>query len=234
MEKIKGMVSVVIPLYEQYEFIDFAIDSVAVQSYKNLEIIVVDDCSPQRKLWQYRSMVDWLKMAEHITYIDHATNCGLSQTRNTGIATARGEWILPLDADDRIHWDMIRKCMETAEQDKADIVSTWLETFGAYVKVSKPFNHPSYNDLLVSNRINCCSLFKKEVWEKVGGYDTSMKLGYEDYMFWLDATKAGYKISVVQEILFYYRKHKGLSMLDGAKLNRDSIYSHLNTRHKLR
>jgi GT2 family glycosyltransferase len=57
------------------------------------------------------------------------------------------------------------------------------------------------------NQLISGSLFKREVWETIDGYDEAMVEGYEDFDFWYRAVKAGYKITVVKEPLYWYRKH---------------------------
>lgn len=73
-------------------------------------------------------------------------------------------------------------------------------------------------------------MFRKSMWEKIGGYDESMRLGYEDWEFWLRAVKNGYRVTVVSEPLFLYRKH-GRSMVDGASEHQKEIINYIHNKN---
>lgn len=221
-------VSIVIPCYNHYDFIDDAIRSAEKQTYKNKEIIIVDDCSNLSLHEQVR--IEMYYTERGIRWIQHDKNLGLSAARNTGIRHAIGDLILPLDADDKIHPTYIEKAVKIYEQGTYHIISSYLETFGKYVRISRPPACPSYAEFKLANRINCCSLFSKAMWHALDGYDEKMRIGYEDYEFWCRALKSGYKVYTIQEILFYYRKHLGPSMLTYAKEKRKEIMDYM--RHK--
>jgi hypothetical protein len=198
------LVSIVIPLYNYGRYLGETIQSALNQTYKNIEIICVDDCSSD----------DSVEVASKypVRVIKHEKNKGLAETRNTGIRAARGEYILPLDSDDWLHKDFIKYTLAL----NTDIASTGQRQFGEKNFVYIPMLAPTFEDFKRGNQINCCSLYKKEVWEKVGGYKSG-KI-FEDWYFWLEATYAGFKVKTVQYPLFFYRIHKG-SMLD--KIKRD-------------
>lgn len=214
MEKMT--VTVVIPCYKQAHFLPEAVESVKNQTYKDIEIIVVDDGSPDntsevanklgvRCIWQL--------------------NKGLSAARNTGIRAAKGQYILPLDADDKLHPEFLAKTMPYME--KYDIVSTWLRTFGNENRTwGSDKLEPTYGLMKSQNQINCCSLFTKKMWQSVGGYDENMKDGFEDWEFWLRCINQRYRIRIVPEHLFFYRKH-GVSMLRDAMQKRDNILEYM-------
>jgi GT2 family glycosyltransferase len=116
------------------------------------------------------------------------------------------------------------------EADKGyDIISTGLQFFGNKVGKLKPPPTPSHSEFLVRNQINCCSMYRKIMWEKVGGYDEKMRDGFEDYDFWLRCTAVGYKVRVIQEPLFFYRRH-GPSMITHARENKQKIMAYLRTK----
>lgn len=216
------MVSIVIPCYKQAHFLKDAIESVKCQTYKDYEIIVVNDGSPDNT-----TEVANLLGARCI----EKKNGGLSSARNAGIKAAKGEFILPLDADDKIHPEFLAKTM--ALMSEADIVSTWLRTFGnesrewGYLKLN-----PILSEIRSINPINCCSLFRKSMWKDIGGYDEKMKDGYEDWDFWLSAAEKGYKIKIIPEYLFYYRKHS-VSMLKDARSKHDQILEYMRTKRSV-
>lgn len=222
---IPGRVTIVIPHYNQVQYLEQAIESAIAQTYEDIEIIIVDDGSTHdvgpldRK---YRDRHTWIRFLGK-------TNGGLSSARNYGIKHASGEWILPLDADDKIH----RTYVEKAVRANTDIVSCWIQYFGQQNTLFKITDaQPTHSHFLKRNRINCCSLFRKSMWLDIGGYDENMRDGYEDWEFWIRATAAGYKVVVLQEALFYYRKH-GKSMVDHAIKNKSKIVQYMSSKHKM-
>lgn len=199
------LVSVIIPCYNQAQYLSEAIESVLNQTYNNIEVIVVDDGSPDN--------TEQVARKYPVKYIKKE-NGGVSSARNAGIKASNGKWILTLDADDIIDKDYIKKAVGLN-----DIVSSNLKTFGLENGVwDSPNTYPTFEQELWQNQIHCCSLFKKEIWEKVGGYDENMKNGYEDWDFYTRAMYYGYKTTVIREPLFFYRKH-GKSMIDDARKN---------------
>lgn len=215
-----NQVSIIIPCYKQEEYLDDAINSALNQTVAPLEVIVVFDGSPTRK--------NWINKFDHkkVKVIDKP-NGGVSSARNTGILASKGKYILTLDADDVIEPDFIKKTIGVD-----DVVSTTLKTFGDEERIWDPeMDHPTFKDLVVNNRINCCSLFTREAFDKVGGYDEKMILGYEDWDFWVRVAHAGYKFTVVREPLFRYRKH-GRSMIDGSKEKDTEIRAYMNKKYK--
>lgn len=114
----KGVVSVVLPIYNVEKYLNRCIKSVINQSYKNLEIILVDDGSPDN----CPTLCDeWAKKDNRIKVI-HKKNAGLGYARNTGIENATGEYICFFDSDDYIALDTIEKVYSLAVQEKSDMV----------------------------------------------------------------------------------------------------------------
>ena len=205
-------VSIIIPCYNQAHYLRDAIESALEQTIP-CEVIVVNDGSTDNTSEVAKEYP--VKLIEKV-------NGGLSSARNAGIKEATGEWILPLDSDDIISSDFVEKTIG-----KDDIVGVYQQEFGdSQTKWVNPNLNPKFEDFLKANQTNCCSLFKKEIWEKVGGYDENMRLGYEDWYFWLKSTKAGYNVTIVPEFLFFYRKH-GYSMVSKAKKHHDEIHKYM-------
>ncbi len=166
-------VSVIIPVYKTENFICRCIDSVRRQSYKNLEIILIDDGSPDRC---GEICDDYEKKDERIR-VFHQENQGLSGARNAGIKHSTGEWIYFLDSDDYISSAAIEKMVETAEAGKYDIVVAGY----SIVKIGKKIVDCSTNwqrtdDLAEIRRkiildelpnFACGKLYKKELWKNI-------------------------------------------------------------------
>ena len=107
-----SLVSVIIPVYKVEEYLDRCVESVINQTYTNLEIILVDDGSPDHCP---KMCDDWAKKDDRISVI-HQQNKGLSGARNTGIREAKGDWLYFLDSDDYIIQDCISLMMECVEK----------------------------------------------------------------------------------------------------------------------
>ena len=179
-------VSVIIPCFNQGAFLDEAVDSVLAQTFVDLEIIVVNDgstdASTRHKLNTYR---------RDKTRVVTTDNQGLAAARNNGIAAAAGDYILPLDADDRIAPRYIEEAVAVLEAEPdTGIVYCQARLFGA---VEADWLLPPYSidEMLRDNVIFCSALFRRADWEPVGGYDTGMVYGWEDYEFWLSLIERG-------------------------------------------
>lgn len=135
----------------------------------------------------------------------------LPTARNRGIEKAKGEYIVVLDCDDMLDPTFLEKLIGLD-----DIACPVLQMFGDCFNVwAPPLEHPKHEDFRQANQLFCSALFKRKVWETIGGFDESMKDGYEDWDFWLRATKAGFTVTTIKDILFRYRKH-GHSLVNDA------------------
>jgi len=121
--KQQPLVSVIIPAYNNAEYLGDAIESVLQQTYSNLELIIVNDASPDDTVRVIRGYDD-----SRIRYIVHEHNKGLSAARNTGIQAAMGEFIALLDGDDYFHPEKLRLHMEFMEKN-SDIGATYNARF---------------------------------------------------------------------------------------------------------
>lgn len=205
------LVSIVIPYYEKAEFIGDTVDSALNQSYGNIEVILVDDASRDNPA---ESVLDDAQLSK-IKVIKHDTNLGVSAARNTAIGSARGKYIVPLDADDLLDKDYVLKCVQTAVAGDFDAVYTQMQWFGdsGYLMTPK------------ANLINLLShkegfptfLYKKEVFDKVGGYHEDMLVG-SDHQFILSTAAAGFSMARIGGALWFYRKsNEGLASIDVEK-----------------
>lgn len=192
-------VSVVIPCYNHGEFLGEAIESVRAQEYPDLEIIVVNDGSTDSHTL---SVLDALE--KDIVLIGQS-NQGLAAARNRGIQEAAGEFILPLDADDKIGPGFIRQAVVAMEKDqRVGIVYGQTELFGAKTGL---WRKPDYSmpEMLFENMIVATALYRKADWESVGGYRPAMAYAWEDWDFWLALISRGREVARLEHATFYYR-----------------------------
>lgn len=195
-------VSIIIPCYNHGEYLDDAVGSVLNQTFKDLEIIIVNDGSTDEKT------IEILKnFNKPNTKIINTTNQGLATARNTGIKNSSGKYILPLDADDMINQHYLEKAVNILENNEnTGIVGPTTEFFGTQKGY---FDIPKYKfpDILAGNCLVCSCLFRRDDWEKVGGYNPNMIYGWEDWDFWLSIIELGRDVYQIDEVMFYYRKH---------------------------
>lgn len=197
-------VSVIVPCYKQAEFLDECISSVLEQTFQNWECIIIDDGSPDNT---YETAKKWTEKDTRIKYYKK-NNGGLCSARNYGISLARGKYVLPLDADDKIG----KRYMELALpyfkiNDNIKIVYCKAELFG---EMKGEWHLPKYSlkRILIGNIIFCSAFFPKIEWERIGGYDINMTEGLEDWEFWINMMKEGGEVVKLDTIQFYYRKKK--------------------------
>lgn len=203
---MKPLVSVVVPCYNQGIYLREAVESVLASSYENIEIIIVDDGSTELETLEV-----WKGFSMPKTRVIHQENQGLAMARNNGIAEAKGKYILPLDADDKISSDLIERSVDVLEQDaRVGIVGHQTELFGAEQRVWAP--RYRFPEILGRNCLVCSCMFRREDWALVGGYNSNMVYGWEDHDFWLSIIELGREVFQFDEVMFYYRKH-GVSML---------------------
>lgn len=194
-------ISVIIPCYNLGAYVNEAVDSVLAQTFQDFEIIVIDDGSTDP--FTMRLMENYVRPK---TLVLRTKNQGLATARNMGITQARGKYILPLDADDKIGNSYLEKAsMILDAHPTIGIVYCRARFFGAREEEWRlePF---SIETMLTRNVIFATAMFRKSSWQKVGGYNPIMVHGYEDYDFWislLDREKA--EVYRINEILFYYR-----------------------------
>ncbi len=115
---VKPLVSVIVPVYNVEKYLDDCLNSIKQQTYSNLEIIVVEDCSTDNSLNELQLHLN----DERIKFIQHAENSGLSAARNTGIEAASGEFTMFVDSDDIIDLNFVQACLRAAQEANADVV----------------------------------------------------------------------------------------------------------------
>jgi glycosyltransferase involved in cell wall biosynthesis len=203
------MVSVIISTYNRFELVINAINSVLNQTYKDFEIIVVNDCSDD-------SRYDELEERTDIKYFKLKERSGLpSVVRNFGIKNSNGEWIAFLDDDDTWQPEKLERQMSLTEKYKFICTESYYENQlyakGKYINVwnqKNPENTFEFtNELLKRHNliINSSVLVSRDVLNKVGLISEEKHLrGTEDYDTWLKITSIGYVCYFITEPLLKY------------------------------
>ncbi len=199
-------VTLVVPCFNQGQFLEDALASVFTQTFESFEVVIVDDGSTDPATLAALHGLDWPR-----TRVIRQDNRGLPAARNAGMRAARGRYVVPLDADDELAPGFIAELHAAlGDHPEAAYAHCWAELFGdvAAIWATRPFND---YQILVSNSVVGCVLLRREAWEAVGGYDETMTAGNEDWELWIRLLEAGWEQVQVREPLFRYRKH-GVSM----------------------
>ncbi len=233
----KASISVIIPVYKVEPYLDRCVQSIVDQTYKNLEIILVDDGSPDN----CPAMCDaWAQRDGRIKVI-HKANGGLSDARNAGMATATGEYIAFVDSDDWIAPEMLERLLYTIDQDRSDIA-------GCTVKMVWDDDTP---DELLTVQTNYVldrheaqaalleeKLLKQPVWYKLyrSGIikDIPFEKGkYHEDVFWsYQAVGAAERVSVIDYVGYYYTQRSDSIMGEGYSLKRLDAIEAYEKRYK--
>lgn len=220
-------ISVIVPCFNYGRFLMEAVESVLKQTFRDFEVVIVDDGSSDPETL---SVLQKIEKNHSEIQIIHQKNGGPAKARNWGIESSRGEFFLPLDADDTIEPEMLEKCFqEMIKNPKLGMVYTWVHFFGNDEAIWKSGEYNFY-EFLHSNQATVSALVRKRAWEDVGGYDENMRNGYEDWEFWINLGKAGWFGKLIRESLFNYRRH-GTSITSGAELKHDAIVRYIRTKH---
>ena len=205
--KDKPFFSIIIPCFNQGEFLNDCLDSILNQNYDSWEAILVNDGSTDHT---EKVMKDWSKSDLRINFYSQ-NNQGLSSARNTGLKKAKGEYLIFLDSDDWLYYNCLR-------------------TFASFLNSNSPFElircgyaywdmpngkclhiHQSelydtiYPKILTQNIGPCHSIVICRTFaEKLGGFDPLLK-SCEDWDFWIRAGKMGARINSIKDVLVAYR-----------------------------
>lgn len=219
------LVSVVVPVYNMEHFLPETLDSILASDYPNFEVVIVDDGS---KDGSYRVACSYATKDPRV----HAytqPNEGACAARNHAVRLAKGEFILPFDADDKMSRTFIADAMEVMQND-ADIkvVCPRSEYFG---ERRGEWKLPSFSLHLLArkNMIPICALFRKTDWERVGGYDEHI-VAREDWAFWIAVLKGGGKVVTLPRLSVFYRVRTGSKRVTDRSLKKKVIDA-LNLRH---
>lgn len=220
-------ISVVLPCFNDAEFIEQAIDSVLKQSFKCHEIIVVDDGS--NKLTK-----DVLINIKHkISKLITQENRGQSVARNIGIKNATGNFILVLDSDDFFEPSFCEEAILIFKNNKDTKIVTCYANLLVNDKLALIYK-PSGGELknfLTDNEALGSAMFKKEDWIDCGGYDESMNEGFEDWEFYINLLKKGGNAKVIPLPLYNYRKRENTTTAR-ANLKKYELIRYIHKKHK--
>lgn len=206
------LVSVVVPVYNVEHYLHACLDSIRRQTYPNLEIIVVEDCSTDGSLQTLEPHLADIRLL----LIQHQRNGGLSAARNTGIEAANGEYIMFVDSDDIVDHRLVEACVSSASETGAQVVTYGFMPFDD----GRPINELQYEpyDLLKESKFLNDEYFRLPhfAWLKFihtgllrnSGIRFPVGLYYEDWPFHWHLGLVAETISQLGGSLYHYRQRR--------------------------
>ena len=229
-----SLISVIVPIYNVEKYLDKCVDSIINQTYKNLEIILVDDGSPDNCP---QMCDDYAKKDSRIRVV-HKENGGLSDARNAGMKVATGEYISFIDSDDYISLDFYETLFQTMIDNDSDIVEC------SVVKFYEDNNFDEYrDDLKVTNYETVDALdglisenpFKQHVWNKLYKSSVALDIPYavgklnEDEFWTYQVFGKAKKVTRINKTMYYYFQRNGSIMGNGYNIRRlDALEGKMN------
>lgn len=212
-------VAVVVPCHDYGRYLPDAVASVATQTWRHVQCVIVDDGSDDDS-----ADIAAQLQREHRDLdlgLLRQPNRGVSQARNVGARASSAPLLLQLDADDRLHPEAIARMVATLQANpEIDVVHCDAQEFGDGDQVMAGADRVDTATLRRGNRLNYCGLMRRALFFAVGGY-RDIRGGYDDWDLWLSVAKFGGRFHHLPEILLHYRRH-GASVMDRGR-HRDAI-----------
>lgn len=195
------IISVIMPCYNQAQYMPDALQCLLDQEYPHWECIMVNDGSPDNT---EDVALQWVKKDSRFKYFKKE-NSGVCHTRNYAVKQAVGEYIVPLDGDDKLGPHYFSEAIQTFTKDP-DVRLIYSDTilFGDRNKeiVNPPFE---FEEMLTGNLIHNSAIFRKDDFTESGGYNPNMVYGIEDWDFYLSLLKPEYKVVKLDAFHYHYR-----------------------------
>lgn len=197
------LVSIILPVYNGANYVKTAIKSILSQSYLNIELIVIDDCSTDNTL---DIIFDFQTLDNRIKLIKNSENKKLPYCLNVGHKLAAGEFITWTSHDNILMPNFIQDKMERIKKFNCDFVYSDFEIINPDGKFVKKIITDAPEFLIFKNIVGASFLYKKEIFVKLNGYDENLFL-IEDYDFWI-RTSMNFKMMKHNEVTYKYRIHE--------------------------
>jgi alpha-1,3-rhamnosyltransferase len=214
------LVTIVVITYNSSKYVLKTLESVKVQNYQNIELIITDDASTDNTVEICRN---WLKTNKKRFYnselIINSTNTGVALNCNRGLAVAKGEWLKYVAGDDLMQEDAIAINMDyISSHSLANVIISDKILINAKDEIISHYKHNNhsifnnprilYNELLKGSSLisPITSFFRTKFLNKIGGFDDKIPM-IEDYPLWLKISKNGYPIDYIEKYTMFYRIH---------------------------
>jgi len=224
-------VSVIVTQYNYGHHLEACLDSIRAQTQKDLELVIVDDHSPDDGL---DVATRWLARNESALagyrLIHHTKNMGLAYARNTAFGHASAPYVFVVDADNMLYPTAVARCLEAIKSSGAAAAYTQLEVFDER-KGAGPADFWSKERLKRGNYIDAMALVDKRAWAQVGGYTQLGSPGWEDYDFWCKFIEHDLHAVFVPEMLCRYRWHAKSMTLSETRPAEAALILEMSMRH---
>ena len=200
----RPLVTVGVPCYNYGQYVEEALASVLASTFQDFEILVINDGSTDPHTLE---VLAGLEDRDPRLRVMHQENQGLAAARNKGAALGRGKYVISLDADDRIGPTYLEKTLWVLENHpEYAFCYSLVKMFGVEESIWKtePF---SLEKALRYNHVPTGAVFRREAWIEAGGFRDEL-YGQDDWNFWITLGAKGWEGCLINEPLFYYRKHQ--------------------------
>lgn len=223
------IVSIIIPCYNQAEYLSETLESVLNQTLIDWECIIINDGSPDNT---EEIALNWINKDSRFIYLKKE-NSGLADTRNFGIKHAKSKYILPLDSDDKISTTYLQEAVDILERDSnVKLVYSNAMKFGVEEGEWSLLPYSYHNLLFFRNCIHCSAIYKRSDYNKTIGYNPNMKQGWEDYDFWLSLLAENDKVIKIDKYHFFYRTKKTSMNTEIRKFDESNLRIQLFKNHQ--
>ena len=212
------MISIIVPVYNVQDYLHYAMESLIRQTYKNFEVILVNDGSTDNS----GELCNWYAENHENVYVFHKKNGGLSDARNFGVEKASSDWIVFLDPDDYFEVDALELLVKIQERYNADLISTKVKSTSIYGNYnSNHIKESDYNNLRVVSKEEalelmlqdkvatvsaCAKLYHKSILERV-----PFPIGkiYEDFYVVGEHLRLAERIVISPVVTYHYYRRPG-------------------------
>lgn len=218
------LVSIILPCYNAHAHLAQALESARAQTHPHLEILIVNDGSTEPET------IEFLNALDDDIRVVHQENRGLPAARNRAFHEARGDYILPLDCDDWLEPDAVALLLE-AQQAASAPAFAFPQMILEGEAEGLPQKHHNHFEQLFLNQLPYCLLLPKAAWEAAGGYDETMRQGYEDWEFNIRLGLNGWRGVTARQPLFHYRVAQGGMLLSLSGKRHCTLWRGIREKH---
>jgi glycosyltransferase involved in cell wall biosynthesis len=219
-------VSVIVPCYNGGHFLDDLCASLAAQTFRDFETIIVDDGSTEEATKRKLASLD------PSIRVVRQENRRMAGARNTGFRAARGEFILPLDCDDRLDPSFLAETVAVLRDAPPEVGFVF-----AHVRLVGDMDgvmprHFNRFDQLFLNQLPYCMLIRRSAWEAAGGEDEAMHDGGEDWEFSIRLVRAGFRGMEIAKPLLIYRVSLEGTLMSRTARRHGTIWRYIRAKHR--
>jgi len=211
-----NLVSIIIPTYNRPDYLDRLLKSIKMQTFKNFEVIIIDDSSPQKS--GYRKVIENYSRSITICYYRNNINRGAQYCRNRGISLSKCKYIAFVDDDDEWLPNKLEKQIILFESKSKNValIYSWANTINQNNEIIFKYRKIFKKDNLMALLDSCfipspTVMIKREIFESVGGFDERLP-SCQDWDMWTRIVEYGFEYDLVEEVLALHHKHNRISL----------------------